>query len=96
MEGVCSIYYAHNITIHVSIHVVHVPGGVTARFTVTDAPGEIWSAQVTAIPDGDTRVGVKVMMLVSPFVLFVKTTTTPIAVLLKPTGLAGKNVEPEP
>ena len=54
-------------------------------------------AQVTANPDDETAVGVKVMMLMwSSFMLHVKLTTNPIAVALESTGLAGPNVIPEP
>ena len=75
----------------------HVPGSVTARFTVTIVPGVSGSSQVTANPDDDTAVGVKVMMLVSvPFVLLVKMTTNPIAVLFAPTGSVEMIVTPAP
>ena len=67
---------------------------MTARFFVSVA---LEAAQVTANPDDDTAVGVKVMMLVRiPFVLLVKLTANPISVILAPNGSNERNVAPIP
>ena len=63
---------------------IHIPADVTANLEVTAVRGD--SSQVTDIPDDDTALGVKVMILVRfPIVLFVKVTVNPMLVKDVPT-----------
>ena len=74
---------------------IHIPAVVTAKPEVAVARSV--SSQVTAIPDDDTALGVKVMILVRfPIVFVVKVTVNPMLVKDVPTGSLDENLTPVP
>ena len=74
---------------------IHIPADVTAKPEAAVARSV--SSQVTVIPDDDTAVGAKVMILVRFLIVFViKVTVNPMLVKDVPTAALDKNWIPVP